>query len=47
MRSGQQQLKEEFAAIYKRMTDPEEREKERLKRERTERIKDQQADYGL
>lgn len=47
MRSGQQQLKEEFAAIYKRMTDPAEREKEHLKEERQKRINDQQADYGL
>lgn len=47
MRSGKQQVKDEFAAVYKQMTDPEEIEKARIKKERDEKISQQKEDYGI
>ena len=47
LRSGAEQLKDELAAIYKRMTDPEERRKEQVKRHRQQFISDMATDTGL
>jgi putative ubiquitin-RnfH superfamily antitoxin RatB of RatAB toxin-antitoxin module len=47
MRPLKQQLKDEFAELYRKMTDPEEIRKERLKNERQERLNEQTQDYGL
>ena len=46
-RSTQQQLNDEFAADYKRMNDPEEQEKERIKKRRERFTQDIIEDTGL
>ncbi len=47
LRDSEQQLKEDFAEMYKQMTDPEEIDKRRRRKERDERIKSSIEDYGL
>jgi hypothetical protein len=47
LRSSKQQLREDFEEMYKQMTDPEEIDKKRRRREREERIKSNIEDYGL
>ncbi len=46
-RSAQQQLSDEFLASYKRMTDPEERKKEEIKKRRVAFIESLTDDAGL
>lgn len=46
MRSSQQQLIDELHELYKIMTDPEEQEKQRLKKQRLENIREMESDYG-
>lgn len=45
MRSGKQQIQEELFEIYSKMTDPELRKKEDLKKKREERRKQVEKDY--
>jgi hypothetical protein len=47
MRSGKQQVKEEFGELYKQFTDPVEIEKAKIKKERDEKINEQKEDYGI
>jgi hypothetical protein len=47
LRSTQQQLTDEFMASFKRMTDPEERRKEAIKRRRNQFAEDLRNDAGL
>lgn len=47
IRSGQQQMNEEIADIYLRMTDPEEREKEQMKKEERQNVELTIIDAGL
>jgi hypothetical protein len=46
-RSTQQQLSDEFLASYKRMTDPEERQKEKIKKRRDALVQDMSDDAGI
>lgn len=46
-RSGSKQISDGFHDIYKKMTDPEEREKEKLKIKRKENVQEQSEDCGL
>lgn len=46
-RSGQQQLNEEIAQMFKEMTDPEEQEKARIAQEEEEGIQLVTSDAGL
>ena len=41
------QLKDELDAMYKRLTDPEEREKEDRRERRERALEEQKEDYGL
>lgn len=45
--SSRDQLKDEMNQLYRRMTDPVERDKARLQESRQDTIKSMQADYGL
>lgn len=47
LRSTQEQLQDEFLSTYKRMTDPEERKKARIKERRKQFTSDMQTDAGL
>lgn len=47
IRSGQKQINDEVAELYKRMTDPEEREKHKLKQEEEEYVDNIIEDAGL
>lgn len=47
LRSAQQQFKDELFLTYKRMTEPEERKKEAIKRRREEFTSDLALDAGL
>lgn len=46
-RSGQQQINDEIAEMYKQMTDPEEQEKARLAQEEQEGVELVTSDAGL
>lgn len=46
-RGGQQQSSEELHRMYKEMTDPEEIEKARLKKQRAENVQEQIEDNGF
>lgn len=47
LRGTQQQLKDEFAGAFKRMTDPEEIEKAAMEKERNETLQALNEDAGL
>ena len=47
VRSGQQQMNEEMAEMYKRMTDPEEIEKERMRQQEKKDVDEIINDAGL
>lgn len=47
LRTAQEQLNDEFRAAYKRMTDPEERRKAKLKERRKNFAQDMRIDAGL
>lgn len=46
-RSGTQQISDEFHEMYRKMTDPEEIEKEKLKTTRKDYVAEQTEDSGL
>ena len=47
LRSTKEQLKDEMVATHKRMTDPEEQEKQQAAKERAERLQELSIDAGL
>ena len=47
LRSSQQQLKDEFYALYKKMTDPEERAKEKEEKRLKEYKNKRKNQFGL
>lgn len=47
LRSSKQQLKDELNQMYREFTDPEEREKARVKRDRENDVNDMATDLGL
>jgi hypothetical protein len=46
-RSSQRQLNDELDAMYRKMTDPQEIEREHLKKRKQERKKAKKTNYGL
>lgn len=47
LRSGDRQLNDELHAMYYRMTDPVQQQREEMKKQREERIKNRKKNYGL
>lgn len=47
LRGGREQLRDELDAAYKRMTDPDEIERQQIKKRRENVTKDMQHDAGL
>jgi len=47
LRGSQRQLNDELSDIYKKMTDPEELKKERIKKIRENKFKEIEKDYGF
>lgn len=47
MRTSKQQLKDELDRIYEKMTNPNERKKQRRKNERKKRLKRKKESFGL